>query len=203
MRPSVRPVQRAGSRQCSRRRRRSTLQRRSALGWLFCRRGRYRHAVGSTLFTRVRCDPKDGIFQRDPTAARRPNRICHRSCSRHGLPAEGRCRARHKIIPCTYIPANTGPSICGDEGNRTPNPRLAKAVLCQLSYVPVGGAISASSPRWPRATGWRRPGCGGAAGQRPRPRQPPGRAAVASSHRLLLRAVRAAMTSAYRGPGRT
>ncbi len=24
----------------------------------------------------------------------------------------------------------------GDEGNRTPNPRLAKAVLCQLSYVP-------------------------------------------------------------------
>src|SRR5919206_2682612 len=28
------------------------------------------------------------------------------------------------------------PSIRGDEGNRTPNPRLAKAVLCQLSYVP-------------------------------------------------------------------
>jgi hypothetical protein len=26
----------------------------------------------------------------------------------------------------------------GDEGNRTPNPCLAKAVLCQLSYVPVG-----------------------------------------------------------------
>ena len=26
----------------------------------------------------------------------------------------------------------------GDEGNRTPNPRLAKAVLCQLSYVPGG-----------------------------------------------------------------
>src|SRR3954453_20681486 len=26
----------------------------------------------------------------------------------------------------------------GDEGNRTPNPRLAKAVLCQLSYVPEG-----------------------------------------------------------------
>ena len=24
----------------------------------------------------------------------------------------------------------------GDEGNRTPNPCLAKAVLCQLSYVP-------------------------------------------------------------------
>jgi hypothetical protein len=30
-------------------------------------------------------------------------------------------------------------SVCagGDEGNRTPNPRLAKAVLCQLSYVPA------------------------------------------------------------------
>ena len=26
----------------------------------------------------------------------------------------------------------------GDEGNRTPNPSLAKAVLCQLSYVPWG-----------------------------------------------------------------
>ena len=25
----------------------------------------------------------------------------------------------------------------GDEGNRTPNPCLAKAVLCQLSYVPL------------------------------------------------------------------
>jgi mRNA interferase MazF len=39
-------------------------------------------------------------------------------------------------------------SGCGDEGNRTPNPRLAKAVLCQLSYVPgsntellVGGLV--------------------------------------------------------------
>src|SRR5664279_2180630 len=32
----------------------------------------------------------------------------------------------------------------GDGGTRTPNPRLAKAVLCQLSYVPeihVGGPI--------------------------------------------------------------
>jgi hypothetical protein len=27
---------------------------------------------------------------------------------------------------------------CGDERNRTANPRLAKAVLCQLSYVPEG-----------------------------------------------------------------
>ena len=28
------------------------------------------------------------------------------------------------------------PSSGGDEENRTLNPRLAKAVLCQLSYVP-------------------------------------------------------------------
>ena len=32
--------------------------------------------------------------------------------------------------------------IGGDEGNRTPNPRLAKAVLCQLSYVPGGPSLS-------------------------------------------------------------
>jgi hypothetical protein len=30
---------------------------------------------------------------------------------------------------------------CGDEGTRTPNPCLAKAVLCQLSYAPE--AVSA------------------------------------------------------------
>jgi hypothetical protein len=44
-----------------------------------------------------------------------------------------------------------GPSR-GDEGNRTPNPRLAKAVLCQLSYVP------GSAGRYP-------PGAGSGAGQ--------------------------------------
>ena len=38
----------------------------------------------------------------------------------------------------------------GDEGNRTPNPRLAKAVLCQLSYVPGGGAAAAP----PGVTTW-------------------------------------------------
>jgi hypothetical protein len=31
---------------------------------------------------------------------------------------------------------DNGAALCGDEENRTPNPRLAKAVLCQLSYVP-------------------------------------------------------------------
>jgi hypothetical protein len=31
-----------------------------------------------------------------------------------------------------------GERTCGDEGTRTPNPCLAKAVLCQLSYAPVG-----------------------------------------------------------------
>ena len=34
----------------------------------------------------------------------------------------------------------------GDEGNRTPNPRLAKAVLCQLSYVPEDEPGRASGP---------------------------------------------------------
>ena len=34
----------------------------------------------------------------------------------------------------------------GDEGNRTPNPRLAKAVLCQLSYVPwLSGDVTRSA----------------------------------------------------------
>src|SRR3954469_10482945 len=35
----------------------------------------------------------------------------------------------------------------GDEGNRTPNPRLAKAVLCQLSYAPEGGSAVGSAGR--------------------------------------------------------
>lgn len=47
---------------------------------------------------------------------------------------------------------------CGDEENRTPNPRLAKAVLCQLSYVPwtgnpPGGVATSEQVRcgrWPR-----------------------------------------------------
>jgi hypothetical protein len=39
----------------------------------------------------------------------------------------------------------------GDEGNRTPNPCLAKAVLCQLSYVPGSGWELLAPP----AAGWR------------------------------------------------
>lgn len=49
----------------------------------------------------------------------------------------------------------------GDEGNRTPNPRLAKAVLCQLSYVPwpsprdrIGGAGDENSPARRTGPGW-------------------------------------------------
>jgi hypothetical protein len=34
--------------------------------------------------------------------------------------------------------SDLGKEGCGDEGTRTPNPCLAKAVLCQLSYAPVG-----------------------------------------------------------------
>ena len=30
-----------------------------------------------------------------------------------------------------------GPSLGGDEGNRTPDPLLAKQVLSQLSYTPI------------------------------------------------------------------
>ena len=30
-------------------------------------------------------------------------------------------------------------SLSGDEGTRTPDPRLAKAVLSQLSYIPILG----------------------------------------------------------------
>src|SRR3712207_6707580 len=52
----------------------------------------------------------------------------------------------------------------GDEGNRTPNPRLAKAVLCQLSYVPRAGrygeVVSLVASRHTSAAGrasrWRR-----------------------------------------------
>ncbi len=36
-----------------------------------------------------------------------------------------------------YI-AKTCPTTGGDEGARTPDPRLAKAVLSQLSYIPRG-----------------------------------------------------------------
>jgi hypothetical protein len=35
-----------------------------------------------------------------------------------------------------------GERSCGDEGTRTPNPCLAKAVLYQLSYAPRGGWFS-------------------------------------------------------------
>ena len=34
----------------------------------------------------------------------------------------------------------------GDEETRTPNPRLAKAVLCQLSYVPERAAHNHADP---------------------------------------------------------
>ena len=39
-----------------------------------------------------------------------------------------------EIASLTWIFSSGG--LRGDEGNRTPNPCLAKAVLCQLSYVP-------------------------------------------------------------------
>jgi hypothetical protein len=38
--------------------------------------------------------------------------------------------------------SDLGERSCGDEGTRTPNPCLAKAVLYQLSYAPRGGWFS-------------------------------------------------------------
>ena len=40
-------------------------------------------------------------------------------------------------------------SLSGDEGTRTPDPRLAKAVLSQLSYIPKLGG---SGPDWIRTS---------------------------------------------------
>ena len=40
-------------------------------------------------------------------------------------------------------------SLSGDEGTRTPDPRLAKAVLSQLSYIPVARE---SGPDWIRTS---------------------------------------------------
>ena len=48
------------------------------------------------------------------------------------------------LATCCLIERRPGPELQaspqvrsgGDEETRTPNPRLAKAVLCQLSYVP-------------------------------------------------------------------
>ena len=40
-------------------------------------------------------------------------------------------------------------SLSGDEGTRTPDPRLAKAVLSQLSYIPV---TRESGPDWIRTS---------------------------------------------------
>src|SRR5262245_18793468 len=52
--------------------------------------------------------------------------------------------------------AGVSPSggLRGDEGNRTPNPCLAKAVLCQLSYVPgCAGCARAQAGGSPRQLG--------------------------------------------------
>ena len=39
--------------------------------------------------------------------------------------------------------------LSGDEGTRTPDPRLAKAVLSQLSYIPIWRG---SGPDWIRTS---------------------------------------------------
>ena len=47
---------------------------------------------------------------------------------------------QHQVGTGSKQVADRKPQVrpCGDEENRTLNPRLAKAVLCQLSYVPGG-----------------------------------------------------------------
>ena len=52
---------------------------------------------------------------------------------------------RHADPDSRLLPGISAGQIRGDEGNRTPNPRLAKAVLCQLSYVPEGVDLSVRS----------------------------------------------------------
>src|SRR5690349_14248656 len=62
-----------------------------------------------------------------------------------------RKRARERVGP-----ALSQVTVGGDEGNRTLNPRLAKAVLCQLSYVPEGQDEVVASCQTSRAGRWSR-----------------------------------------------
>ena len=105
----------------------------------------------------------------------------------------GTCRTMSEVKPQVRT--------CGDEENRTLNPRLAKAVLCQLSYVPerpgrrvpTRSTNKTSEPpdpgihlrwrasRWPRPTARpqrRRPADGAGPGTR---RHRPPRATTGSS----------------------
>jgi hypothetical protein len=53
--------------------------------------------------------------------------------------SSARLRGNFRDTHCLYfvvIPLGCGPSGCGDEGTRTPDPLLAKQVLYQLSYAP-------------------------------------------------------------------
>ena len=43
-----------------------------------------------------------------------------------------------KLLSSTFLPNH---ALSGDEGTRTPDPRLAKAVLSQLSYIPIRGGV--------------------------------------------------------------
>src|SRR6476659_639160 len=96
---------------------------------------------------------------------------------------------------------------CGDEENRTLNPRLAKAVLCQLSYVPERAGHLSNRPesikkstltgpdrdthRHPTASRWPRPTA------RPRRRRPAGGAARGTRRHLPPRATARSSSSAH------
>jgi hypothetical protein len=67
----------------------------------------------------------------DPDASRRLEDLpANRRLSRCWIRDLGWSRGIHDVVRCR-------PSSGGDEETRTPDPLLAKEMLCQLSYVPV------------------------------------------------------------------
>ena len=48
-------------------------------------------------------------------------------------------RDNNVFVSCSFARSLASPTASGDEGARTLNPRLAKPVLSQLSYVPEKG----------------------------------------------------------------
>jgi hypothetical protein len=129
--------------------------------------------------------------------------------SARGLPADflrteaDLIKLRRSIeVPAAQEIRKSGAFIQWRRGDSNAQPPPCKGGALPIELRPRAGAISASCPRLPRATGWRRPGYDADALRRPRPQRVPGLTAMASSRRPLLRAS-GAMTSAYRGPGRT
>ena len=78
-------------------------------------------------------DAKSGAREAQIAGAARPRQASHRLAQHTNAPRKPKAFAtRCYTGPLHAIPPN------GDEGARTLNPCLAKAVLSQLSYVPFG-----------------------------------------------------------------